>query len=117
MKTRYIPVRMDEEMEKELDAMKQALGVRSRSEVVRLAVKNFATSTRPFIRKELVEELNQMRRAFTNAGNNLNQVAIKLNTNRQVRSEEVLSGQEELKRSFGELVRFFWRVEDELRRR
>ena len=115
MKTKYVPVRMDKKMQTALDIMQEELGVSSRSEVVRQAVHDYLSSNRPHIRKQLVEEFINMRRAFANAGNNLNQVAARLNMKHPVSTPEVKKAQENLLQTFGEMVRFYRRIEDNLR--
>lgn len=116
MKDRYVPVRMDEEMEGALEMAKQTLAVRSRSDVVRQAVHDYLSSNRPLIRKQLAEEFKKIRREFSSVGNNLNQVAFHLNGNHPVTTESVQSTQEDLQKVFAQMIRFYRRIENELTR-
>ena len=56
-----------------------------------------------------------MRRAFVSVGNNLNQVAYRLNDGQLVSTPEIKKIQEELQRAFRELYFYYRRLEGELR--
>ncbi|MGL1861436.1 MAG: hypothetical protein OCC46_02805 [Pseudodesulfovibrio sp.] len=102
----------------EKEAIKDYLdehGIKKRSPFIRESVFAYMNSDKPQMRREMLDEFKEMRRAFANAGNNLNQVAAHLNMKRPVSTEQVLESHRDLQRSFGEMVRFYRRIEDVLR--
>lgn len=111
-----ITFQVDPEQQEELNAFLEARGIKKRSPFLREAVFAYIHSDKPDLTRAKLAEFKQTRKEFTNVGNNLNQIAYKLNAGHPVSTEEIRSAQAELQRTFGQMVRFYERVENELRR-
>jgi len=90
--------------------------IKKRSPFIREAVFAYINSDKPQMRREMLDEFKKMRREFSNAGNNLNQVAGHLNMKHPVTTPQVEEAHLKLKETFDELVHFYRRIEDGLRR-
>lgn len=90
-------------------------GIKKRSPFLREAVFAYMNSDKPQLTREMLDEFKKTRRAFANAGNNLNQVAYVLNSDHPITTERIKDAHDELQRSFAELFHFYRRIEDELR--
>ncbi len=109
-----ITFQVNSDQAEELTTYLQKMGITKRSPFLREAIFAYIHSDKPGLKREMLEEFKQTRREFTNAGNNINQVAYKLNAGHPISSEEIRSAQEELQRTFGQMVRFYIRIERNL---
>lgn len=81
MKTKMVPVRMEEELVARLDERRKELKARGRSELVREAVRLFVRSGQPELNRQMVSEFKEWRTVFRGVGSNLNQLAVHMNSN------------------------------------
>lgn len=111
---KMLSFRVNESEREEIKDYLDEKGIK-RSPFVREAVFAYMNSDKPQIRREMLNEFKKTRREFANAGNNINQVAYRLNAGHPIAAKDVIETQETLQRTFSEMVRFYRRVEDELR--
>ena len=111
-----ITFQVDTDQAAELMAFLNERGIKKRSPFLREAVFAYIHSDKPELTRAKLNELKATRRELANVGNNLNQVAYKLNAGFPVSNEEIKSTQEELQRFFAQMVRVYRRLEHELRR-
>lgn len=106
---------VEPEQERAINDYLDAHGITKRSPFLREAVFAYMNSDKPQLRREMLDEFKKMRRALTNAGNNINQVAYHLNADHPVSTAQVKDTQEDLQRTFAQMARAFRGIEDELR--
>jgi len=110
-----ITFQVEPEQQDELKAYLEAHGIKKRSPFLREAVFAYIHSDKPDLTRKKLAEFAQMRKDFANVGNNLNQMAYRLNAGHPVSTPQVEAVQEELRQTFAQLVHFYRRIEDELR--
>jgi hypothetical protein len=101
-------------MAEALDMKVEELNLKGRSTAIRQTLNLYNKSDQPKIKKRLVEELQNWRKQFHNVGVNINQVAYKMNAGHPLSTDQIIEVQLSLQREFKELVRLFWRIEEEL---
>ena len=114
-KTRMLSFRVQESEEQAINDYLEDHGIK-RSPFIRDAVFAYINSDKPQLRRDMLAEFKDMRREFTNAGNNINQVAYRLNAGHPVSTDQLRQAQEDLQQAFAQVVFFFKRIQDELRR-
>ncbi|MEZ7197742.1 hypothetical protein [Pseudodesulfovibrio karagichevae] len=100
MKSKYVPVRMSDEMANLVDQLKEKHGLRGRASVIREAIQVMAKSDQPQLTREMLVLFEAWRKGYYRVGSNLNQIAYKLNSGHPLSTDEILNALEDLKREF-----------------
>lgn len=115
MKSERIIFRVTTEERGALDTYLEERGYR-KSAFIREAVFDYMSTDKPEVRRALLDELRKMNQSLSNAGNNLNQLAYRLNSGHPVSTPQVVAVQEDLIDLFAAMADYFARVEDEFTR-
>lgn len=114
-KSRMLSFRVEKSDEETINNYLNEHGIKMRSPFIREALFDYMNSDKPQLRRVMLDEFSKLRRELTNVGNNLNQVAYHLNSNHPVSTTQLTEAQECLQGQFAQMVRFYRRIEDDLR--
>lgn len=115
MKSERIIFRITTEERNQLDTYLEERGYR-KSAFIREAVFDYMSTDKPEVRRALLDELKKMNLELRNAGNNLNQLAYRLNSGHPVSTPQVVAVQEDLIDLFAAMADYFRRMKRELAR-